>query len=135
MHWAIPYVGKKWVAGGRGPEVFDCWGLCWWVEKEHFQRNMPLYALDPHDHKLCAQAFHEAQQSQQWVEIKQPVEGCIVGLGRGSFVLHCGVWTAADGGLVLHAQEKSNVVAHSLARLRADGWQRITFHQHISWQQ
>lgn len=133
MHWAHQYIGRRWVSGGRGPEHFDCWGLCWWIAKTHFSREMPIYALDPANRPLCGKAFESAAKGTEWLRLARPAEGCIVGLGRGSFLLHCGIYTEADGGLVLHAEEGSHVIAQSVQRLKADGWQRIEFYNHSTW--
>jgi cell wall-associated NlpC family hydrolase len=133
-HWAPQYIGKRWVSGARGPDTFDCWGLCWWIQKEHFARQMPIYALDPANRALCGRTIDGAAKGTEWRRILQPVEGCMVGLGKGSFLLHCGVYTSADGGLILHAEEGARVIAQTISTLRACGWQRIEFYQHISWQ-
>ena len=46
MHWAEDLIGCPWVAGGRGPDAFDCWGLVRWCWGRHFGIEVPEIPVD-----------------------------------------------------------------------------------------
>ena len=46
MHWAEDLIGRPWVAGGRGPHAFDCWGLARWCWRERFRIEVPEIPVD-----------------------------------------------------------------------------------------
>lgn len=134
MHWALPYVGLPWSLDGFGPRAFHCWGLVWHVQKEHFGREVPQYALvSPSDKLRVAREMDGAEHGGDWVELDEPAEGCVVGLSSHRVIHHVGVWTEADGGLVVHSSEGKGVLAQSLSALRANGYNRITFYAHRTW--
>lgn len=68
----------------------------------------------------------------EWERLKTPVEGCAVGLSHrpdGKFH-HVGIWTQADGGLVVHAVDGANVIAQNLSSLKFHGFGRIEFFEY-----
>lgn len=133
-HWATRYIGLSWAVDGFGPLNFHCWGLVWHVQREEFHREVPKYAfMNPQDRLAVAREFTSAEQGDDWLELAEPVEGCVVTLSSNRVTHHVGVWTATDGGLVLHSSEGKGVLAQSLSALRANGYNRINFYTHHSW--
>lgn len=134
MHWATKYIGKRWRMGARGPDEFDCWGLCYWISTHELNRPMPCYPVGPRSTTFATKAFERATAGTRWERLAQPREGCIVGLSLRRLLHHVGIYAEADGGMVIHALDKGNVIAQSLASLRASGYQRIEFYWLTSWQ-
>jgi cell wall-associated NlpC family hydrolase len=131
MHWATQYIGKKWVACGRGPEGFDCWGLVHWASREHYGRELPDFALHP-DHKAeVAKLMTEQAASGKWRRLASPEDGCVVAMSSSAMIHHVGIYLATDGGVILHAHERYGVVAQTVNGLRTLGWTRIEFYK---WQ-
>lgn len=134
MHWSSQYLNRPWVGGTAGPHAFDCWGLCVWVQRQHYQRECPIYDLvNPRDKPLVAVTMERALASHKWTQLQTPADGCIVALGQARDIHHVGIYIAADGGLVLHTQENSGVRAQPLRLLKTFGWNRIEFYLHRSW--
>lgn len=69
----------------------------------------------------------------QWVQLSVPEEGAVVGLSHHRLFHHVGIFTQADGGLVIHALDGIGVIANSLQQLRNGGWNRIEFYAPASW--
>lgn len=133
-HWAAKYIGKRWVSGAQGPDVFDCWGLVTFVQRHEFAREAPTYDLvNPHDVNLVAHAMEKATQNLKWRRIETPVEGCVTAMGHAKRIHHVGVYTAADGGMILHAQDKKGVEATPVRYLKTHGWNRVEYYMHRSW--
>lgn len=133
MHWAQKYIGKPWVSGARGPDAFDCWGLLWHVKREHFRQELPQYpGVNARDFLTVCRMIDAGAHATEWKRLEQPAEGCAVGMsqrGNGRFH-HVGIWTDADGGLVVHAMDKANVVAQPVEKLKLQGFGRIEFFEY-----
>lgn len=130
-HWATKYVGRPYCKHGAGPLSYDCAGLLWRVQQDDFQRECPRYMIDPGNKPLVAEAVEAAAG---WVEVKEPVEGCAVAMLQGrDRSYHVGVYTAADGGCVLHATERGGVLCQRVNILASYGWSRIRFYVRPSW--
>lgn len=132
MHWATKYVGKPWVSGARGPDVFDCWGLLYWVYLERYGVELPLYeGIDAQNLSLVTRMINAgAQEHQQWSRITDPHDGCAVGMSSNIFFHHVGIYCAVDGGMVLHCADGRGVVAQSLVALKSQGWNRVEYFSH-----
>lgn len=132
MHWSTPYLHKPWSPAGYGPQSFNCWGLVWHVYRNHFGVTLPMYP-SINAERLREVSREIAAHESEWIECKEPQDGCVVGLSTGQALHHVGIYIAADSGLVLHASAGNGVIAQSLAELRASGWNRISFYQHHKW--
>jgi cell wall-associated NlpC family hydrolase len=127
-HWAINYIGKPWVACGRGPASFDCWGLVWHVYKHVRGVDLPQYPVHPANLLAVAREFREAKG---WTALQAPEDLCLVAMSQhGRYLHHVGLWLDVDGGKVLHAWDGQAVIAQSLSSLKAYGWARIDFYKH-----
>lgn len=110
-------IGKPFADGGRGPDAFDCWGLC----LEVFRREGIIlrdYRLCCHDSEGFARNFHDALPA--WVRhIEPPVPSVVAIRFNTAAVNHVGVYVG--DGKFLHTREKTGVV---LERVDAPYWRR-----------
>ncbi|WP_081080567.1 NlpC/P60 family protein [Burkholderia cepacia] len=121
------YVGRPWVAGARGPDAFDCWGLLSWVQREHFGVVLPERSLDP---DAMRDRYREYVEAGRWRIAPRPVHGCGV-LLRGGDQPHVGVYLKNDGGGVLHASEGVGVVFTLKRYLAEAGYARATWYEFL----
>jgi cell wall-associated NlpC family hydrolase len=133
MHWATQYLGKKWVSGARGPDTFDCWGLVQFVEKKHYNRDLPDFPIDAHALARIAVEIDEQSKNGTWEQIPKPVDGCIVALGHNQRFHHVGLYLEVDGGFILHSLDHHGVLCTPTARLKSSGWNRVAYYRHTSW--
>lgn len=136
-HWALQYIGKPWVSGGRGPEVFDCWGLLRWVYQHHYGVALPEFVgVDSEDHLEVRRQMLNGERSARslfpdWTQCPSPVDGAAVALGACEFYSHVGVYIVLpEGGRVLHCRKGAGVIQQTLTALRSEGLNRIAFYQH-----
>jgi len=107
----INLIGKPFKDGGRGPDLYDCWGLTM-VVLQNFGYCLPDYPVCAFD---CARVNEEIeQQKHNWQEIKEPVAGCVVTMrmGLSPVVNHIGV--CIGEGKFIHAREKTGVCIERL---------------------
>lgn len=128
-HWASAWLGRLWRAGGRGPEVFDCWGLFLAVQRSRFARDLPEIPVDALNLRTVIQTFRDHPQRQHWRLVDSALEGDAVLMRQSRFCVHVGVWLAADGGGVLHCVQDSGVVFQSKSALTQHGWQIAGFYR------
>lgn len=113
----IDLIGKPFQDGGRGPETFDCWGLC----LEVFRREGVMLR----DYRLCcydAEGFDRNFRDElprwnryQWPDI--PVPAVITIRFNEPVVNHVGVYIGDMK--FLHTREKTGVVVE---RIDAPYW-------------
>lgn len=136
MHWSIQYVGKAWLAGGRGPDAFDCWGLIWEVYRTRYGIELPQYPnMDPAHHLAVGKAIDAGTRAQEWEQVATPFEGCVVAMSQRRIFHHVGLFLNADGGLILHAHDRGNVVAQKRASLTRSGWHKVAYFKHRDFPQ
>jgi cell wall-associated NlpC family hydrolase len=126
--WVLPVLNKPWKLGGRGPEEFDCFGLLLWVKRVYFGEDIPDFQSPG---KVDIRAFvrlFEDGRGQGWEKVEKPLEGSAVALGKRNRIHHCGIFTTADRGLVVHASDGARVRAQNLRQLRVEGWGLIEFY-------
>lgn len=127
MTWAENLIGKPWVAGARGPEAFDCWGLLAWVYADRLGVTLPtLGHIDPKNLQAVAAAFVDI--SPAWQEIPRPVDLCAVAMSQNKRIHHVGIWLDSEKG-VLHAMEKSCVIFQGISSLASSGFQTIKYYK------
>jgi hypothetical protein len=132
-HWASQYVGNKWVALGRGPATFDCWGLCWWIEKRHFAREMDPMIINPLDLDVVSKTTETMLLGGDWVKLQTPKDGAIVALSKNNKINHVGVFLDLDTGVIIHAMAKQGVLCQKLNTMPSLGFSTIEFYFHKSW--
>jgi cell wall-associated NlpC family hydrolase len=120
------YIGKPWVAGGTGPEEFDCWGLLTHVAREHFGRKLPgIMGLTEDERR---EAYRRGLEGGLWRLVEHPQHGDAV-LLRGGSSPHVGVYLDIDGGGVLHALEGVGVIFSRRVVLPTQGYGRVQFYR------
>ena len=122
-------IGLPWIAGARGPEAYDCWGLFLAVQHDHFGRDLPEIPVDALDLRAVLDAFSAHPERQRWQAVPQPEEGDAVLMRQSRYPVHIGVWLNIDGGGVLHAVRHAGVVFQTLAALDAHGWRIEGFYR------
>ena len=120
------HLGRPWSAAG-----FNCWEFVRAVYYDAHGLVLPFDGCVQVSAQATAHQMLEADRS-AWEPIAQPIDGAVVLLGRRSWPHHCGVWLAADGGLVAHNEEHIGVHLQRLSSLRAQGWGFIEFHRYRS---
>ena len=115
-------IGLPWVAGARGPEAYDCWGLFLAVQRQHFDRDLPEIPIDALDLRAVLDAFTAHPARQRWQPVSPVEEGDAILMRQSRYPVHIGVWLDIDGGGVLHAVRHAGVVFQNLAALDAHGW-------------
>jgi len=115
-------IGRPWIAGARGSEAYDCWGLFLEVQRTQFNRELPEIPVDASNIKKVLNAFSHHPERQRWQKVKQPTEGDAILMRQSRYPVHIGVWLDIDGGGVLHAVQHAGVVYQTLAALEAHGW-------------
>jgi hypothetical protein len=135
MHWASPYIGKRWESGAMGPDAYDCQTLVIHLQKQRFGRDIPLMNVDANDILAVGRAFKTNPAHADFVymggyEFKTPKEGDIVEMAHARFPSHVGIWIDADRGGVLHCLHGIGVVFSDRQSLRTAGWGRIEFYRH-----
>jgi hypothetical protein len=134
-NWPQLYIGRPYEHGARGPKAFDCWGLIWFVYQRHFGISLPeLPGITTAGALACAKAIRLAIE-EEWIETTCPFDGCAVAMGQTDYCFyHVGLYTSADGGLIVHALGKpAGVVADTLKRIRLSGFRTIKFFRHPLW--
>lgn len=127
-HWALKHIGNPWVAGARGPDRYDCWGLVFQVYKTELGLDLPeLPGIDAKNRLQVAKTI----RGQEIFEIAEtPQEFDVVILGRCSQCHHVGIFTEAEGGGVIHCQDGAGVVFVTVQQLKVQNFNKISFLRH-----
>lgn len=130
FEWVEGLIGKPWVAGGRGPDKFDCWGLVTWVYNHVLNIELPQVPfIDPKDVSQVARQIAKASICGQWERLAKPEALCVIPMSTARAFHHVGLFLPIDGGTVLHAFDKANVIAQTFPSLRAKGINRFEFYR------
>ena len=115
MHRLDDLIGKPFADGGRGPELFDCWGLVIEVMRRH--------GISLPDYQISALAFDRIgeeieRQRPIWKRLDGPIDPCLVVVRfNSSCPNHCGVYLGS--GQFIHAREKAKVC---IDRINSPAW-------------
>jgi len=103
------------------------------VKREEFGQVIPEYpGVNAREFLTVCRMIEAGAKGGEWVRLQSPREGCAVGMskrGDGKFH-HVGIYTGADGGLIVHATDGGNVLAQPVSALRLHGFGRIEFFEH-----
>ncbi len=118
-------LGKPFKLGGRGPEFYDCWGLCIELGKRVGQ-HLPL-DLTPEDTKGQDIAIRDKRDN-EFVKLDRPEPYCIVTFRvTPPFVDHCG-FVMEDCKHFIHIMRQRSVAVqrldHKILAKRIDGFYR-----------
>ena len=120
-------LGKPWVSGARGPDCFDCFGLLFDVYRVHKGVELLPYPINPANVASVARAIMIETNGGTWSQVSKPKEFDAVGMSKSKAFHHIGVWTEADGGRVIHANDGQSVMVHTTEQLTQMGFNRIEF--------
>ena len=110
-------LGKKFEIGGRGPDTFDCYGLC--LEIAHrLKVNLPeVYTPDSLEMRNEAVLAYKSE----YKKLNKPLPWCgVVFIIKAPFISHMGI-VLPDCKRFIHIMTKSKV---SIERLNSIVWQR-----------
>lgn len=128
-HWSEQYLGIPWENGAQGPDAFDCWAFVRHVQRAHFDREVPIIAVNADNRAQVRVAFERHPERQRWTECTDPVDGDCVLFSKAGQVDHIGLWLSIAGGKILHAIPHSGVVLTSMEAARRLGWGPIKFYR------
>ncbi len=128
-HWAEELIGRPWLAGGRGPRAFDCWGLVRWCLRRRFAVEVPEIPVDPEDLRAVCETFRAHPERRRWRSVDRPAEGDAVLMRQSRHPVHVGLWLEVDGGGVLHAVRDAGVVFQRPQELATHGWRIEGFYR------
>lgn len=107
-------LGRRYEAGGMGPELYDCYGLARHLQAAFFGRDLPRFQLPAEAGRFAvASAIAVHPERARWVPVARPVDGAMVVMARQDCGFHVGVYLAMDRGLVVHTIEQTGVVAET----------------------
>lgn len=133
MHWAAEYVGKAHQHGGRGPEVFDCWGLLKWIYMHRYGIALPdLPGISSKQAIAISKQINKSVE-EEWFPVEKPFDGCAVALAQVRSYHHVGIWIDADGGKVLHCYDDQRVIVDTVKQLQLKGFRKVDFFKHKKW--
>lgn len=127
-HWALQYLGAPWVSGQSGPVAYDCYGLVRAVYRDVLGIDLPVIDVTQAEPLRLRHAM-EQQAGAAWLDVHTSAELDVVLMSHGKHPHHVGLWSAVDGGRVVHAVEGAGVVAQSLAALQLAGWRVLGYHR------
>lgn len=130
QHWITRYLGTPYKEGGRDISGLDCWGLIRLVYHEILGISLPLLPGYTSDNLLSLTREIAAQIDGHWDEVIKPKEFDAVAMGIGDTPHHVGLWTAADGGRIIHTFKGRAVAAETVRQLRVQGMKYIKFYHY-----
>ena len=114
----LKLVGKPFKNGGRGPDNFDCWGLCREAYKI-YGFELPDYQISCYDSKGFNESFNE--ELSNWIRYERAEEALIPAIitfrVSSRYVNHAGIYIGENK--FLHTREKVGAV---IERLDAPQW-------------
>lgn len=133
VSWVRDLLGIPWVAGGRGPGSFDCWGLVKWIYGTQLSVTLEDFAGIPVDDvRAVGTEMTRGVLVAPWHPSSTPGHLDLVAMGGNRLIHHVGVWLDIDGGLVLHTSSGKSVCAQGLSQVKTTGTQTIKFYHHES---
>jgi cell wall-associated NlpC family hydrolase len=98
--WVLPYIGKRFEDRGRGPESFDCYGICYHVYRHVFKIEIPIFDArygSSNDREAVARVFLEESSSARWrrVDLKDAQPPDVLAMSLAGF-RHVGVLVTPD---------------------------------------
>lgn len=128
-------LGRPWSVDGAGPDVFSCYGLFRWLQRDLWGRDLPdVHVPADASRRWMIEAMARHDEHQRWGEVEMPmgiitaVDGAAVLMARVDRSAHIGTWLAAEAS-ILHADDRIGVVRETAAELRVRGWGRLRFYE------
>lgn len=127
-HWVMNYLGKPWDSGAQGPDAYDCFGLVRAVQRDFFNREMPMIVVDALNPDTVKKTFKNTDNYHNWQIVQTPIEGdCVITKSTPTTPEHVGVWVDADGGKILQCVFGSGVVLVSISATKKMIGQHLEF--------
>ena len=111
--WLNAYIGIPYEAGGRGPDSYDCYGLCMAIYADVFEIDLPDWQGDVNCIADRTEAIDDVVNTGNWMDLEEPFDGCFVICARQKASYHLGLYFA---GGVVHAWEGCGVIYEPLSR-------------------
>jgi cell wall-associated NlpC family hydrolase len=131
--WALKYIGRPWKAGGTKVmgDGADCYGFFSYILSSYYGINSGRINLIKYDYRGIIEAFIQANEFNNWVEVARPTDGDAVIFKLSRRPVHVGLWiiTSTDEG-VLHCVEDMGVVFTSSNNLRVSPWKIHKHYRH-----
>lgn len=129
--WVRPFVGLPFAELGRGPEAFDCWGLCRWALLQVLGLETPDYLdaySDVGDEVAVPRAIRDGLAA-EWIEVNNPEPFDLVILKVAGRLMHVGLMVNSTE--FLHAPEGQ---LSCVERYTERAWSRrvLGFYRHVS---
>lgn len=129
-------MGKPWQANAKGPDAFDCWHLCVWVQRALFDRDVPQVIVpEKPTWSWMIRAISDHPERKKWREVKPDTmglitakDGALVLMARSDRPAHIGTWLAAER-MIVHADPTFGVVCDKMLDLNTKGWTRLRFYE------
>lgn len=128
-HFANKYIGLPWVAGGQGPDSFDCWGFVRYVLKHEYGYDVPQVNVNPECLRDVLVAFRTDLAFTAFEEVAVAQDGDVVLMRQAKNPVHAGLWLDIDDGGVLHCVHGTGVVFQSICSLNTSGWFLDSFYR------
>lgn len=125
-HWISNYVGKPYIKGKQ-----DCWTVFCDIQNNVYNKNLELINFGNIGEIAARNQFQKHQLRQRFKEIKMPVEGCAVFLGKGKYTSHIGVFLNSGEGKVIHAIENTGIIIQTISELEIHGWRIMGYYEVI----
>lgn len=118
--WTARYIGGRYEIGGRGPDVWDCYGLMATIMRAEYALDVPLFlgALPPDHGRPAMAAAIAARKSPDWQRVNgdpKPGDGALFRVGADA--CHCGAVIAPN--LMIHIHDGLNVTVDCIS---GDRW-------------
>lgn len=118
-----PYIGLRFLDGGRDSSGVDCWGLVKLVYREQLRIELPDFDIRSNDSQAIADQV--SLQLPRWDKLERPEPGAVVAIRLDQarhprIVTHVGL--CVDGGYFLHALERTGTV---LTRVTHPYWRGL----------
>jgi hypothetical protein len=127
------HIGDRYQRGATGSNAWDCWGLTRHVQREIFERELPVVPFDDATSlRALVETFTDPQVRSGWWELMpadKPRAGDVVTMSKAQEEHHIGTWFEFDGGGVFHAIEQFGVCYDSIPHLQMQGWRRFRFYR------
>lgn len=128
MNEFAQYIGIPWQPGAQGPNSYDCMGFFRFIQKKHFNIDVPIIIAPDYDNPTVLVAvFKTSKERANWAKLEHPFHGCAVLIHRP---MHIGVWLDIDGGGVLHCARNRGVIFTKDSNWHNSGYGRKEYFRH-----
>lgn len=114
-----------------GPDKFDCYGLHWYVCKQHGGILLPRFDDMNGQIARINAAINGQTLSTDWIEVTTPIDFDAVIMRRAGESYHVGTWFNVDGGRILHATPLG-VLCNDRGALQRMRFQHFSFYRYAT---